>query len=164
MRTVTLALATFFIDIVTKRWALQGLVPGETLHMLHGVVPLTLAFNTGIAFGIQLGGIGGGALLVMSAGVLVGLGWLYIRARPGDPYRLAGIALVAGGAAGNLVDRVRWTRGVVDFIGPIDLGVFLFPIFNVADVSITLGALLVAASLGWEERFEEEEAGATVTS
>jgi lipoprotein signal peptidase len=72
---------------------------------------------------------------------------------------LAGAAASAVGgrrptAAGNLYDRVRWERGVVDFIGPIDLGLWNFPIFNVADMAITCGAVLLAVSFWFEEQAE----------
>ncbi len=158
LRLATVAAAVFAADVLSKQWALASLPPGHTVRALGGLVPLTLAFNTGIAFGIRVR-LGPVLLVVLTLGVLVALAWLFSRARRGDPYRMPGIALVAGGAAGNLFDRVRWAHGVIDFIGPLDLGVFLFPIFNVADMSITFGALLVAASIGWEERVDEEIAG-----
>ncbi len=61
---------------------------------------------------------------------------------------------MVSGAVGNLYDRVRWDRGVVDFLGPIDLGLWDFPIFNVADMAITCGAVLLAISFWLEEREE----------
>jgi signal peptidase II len=64
------------------------------------------------------------------------------------------------GAVGNLYDRLRWSRGVVDFIGPVDLGFADFPIFNVADIGITVRAVLLAISFWLEER-EERRAAAT---
>ena len=64
---------------------------------------------------------------------------------------------MVSGAIGNLYDRVRWDRGVVDFIGPIDLGLWDFPIFNVADTAITCGAILLAISF-WLEEHEAEGA------
>jgi signal peptidase II len=59
---------------------------------------------------------------------------------------------------GNLYDRVRWNRGVVDFLGPIDLGFWDFPIFNVADMAITCGAVLLAISFWFEEQEERRVA------
>ena len=55
----------------------------------------------------------------------------------------AATALVAGGAVGNLIDRVRWSRGVVDFID-VGVGSSRFWIFNVADAGVTVGAVLLA--------------------
>jgi signal peptidase II len=61
------------------------------------------------------------------------------------------------GALGNLIDRVRWNKGVVDFIGPIDLGFMDWPIFNVADMAISCGAVALAISFWMEEATEKKE-------
>ena len=61
------------------------------------------------------------------------------------------LSLVFSGALGNLIDRVRWNRGVVDFIGPINLGFMDWPIFNVADMAISCGAVALALSFWTEE-------------
>lgn len=60
------------------------------------------------------------------------------------------VPAIAGGALGNLVDRLRWDRGVVDFLGPFDLGFMVWPIFNVADMAISCGTALLVLSL-WRE-------------
>ncbi|MGH7480580.1 MAG: signal peptidase II [Longimicrobiales bacterium] len=153
----------FVLDLVSKRWALAALDHGETIHLLGGILPVTLAFNTGMVFGITVRGVGRGAVLAVTIVILALLVTLLRRGHRADPYRSWGVGLAAGGAMGNLFDRLRWTRGVVDFLGPIDLGFMLWPIFNLADVAIVTGALLVAASFGWEERVAEE-GGADVTS
>ena len=62
--------------------------------------------------------------------------------------------LVMAGALGNLYDRIFIAEGVVDFIGPLNLGFWHFPIFNFADISITCGAILLAISFWQEERME----------
>jgi signal peptidase II len=74
-----------------------------------------------------------------------------MRAERNDWLRLLSIELVAAGALGNLIDRVRWDAGVVDFIGPINLGFMHWPIFNIADMAITMGAVLLGISLWREE-------------
>jgi signal peptidase II len=63
--------------------------------------------------------------------------------------RLTAIALIVGGALGNLVDRVRHEHGVVDFVD-IGVGAVRWPVFNVADVAVTAGAVVLALSL-WRE-------------
>lgn len=151
-----LALAAITIvvvaDIVTKRWALDVLSHGATVEGLGGV-PLTLAYNTGIAFGLDVPSTARWLLIVASVVVVIMLGGLFLRARPDDWPRLTSISLVTAGAIGNLVDRVRWDAGVVDFIGPIDLGFMHWPIFNVADMAITVGAISLGISL-WREDAE----------
>jgi signal peptidase II len=137
-------------DVVTKRWALDTLAHGSTAYGLAGV-PLTLAFNTGIAFGLDIPSAGRWILIAASIFVVVMLAGMYHTASKQDFVRLTALSLVAAGALGNLVDRVRWDRGVVDFIGPIDLGFMHWPIFNVADMAITTGAILLGLSLWREE-------------
>jgi signal peptidase II len=61
------------------------------------------------------------------------------------------------------VDRVRHTQGVVDFIGPLDLGFMHWPIFNVADMAITVGAILLGISL-WREETEPQKAAVVLES
>jgi signal peptidase II len=72
-------------------------------------------------------------------------------ARAGDRTRIVALALAFGGAAGNLLDRIRSPQGVVDFID-IGLGDVRFWTFNVADSAVTIGALALAWSLSREER------------
>ena len=144
-------------DILTKRWALWALGGGERIDLFGGLVPLTLAFNKGAAFSIHLGAASRWIFLALSLVALWVLAALYRAAQPGDRLRLWAVSLVMAGALGNLVDRVRWSRGVVDFIGPIDLGFMLWPVFNVADMAITCGGVLLVISL-WQEGREAKEA------
>ena len=83
----------------------------------------------------------------------VARGPIQAGARPRFPANRVNLARVSG-AIGNLWDRVRWDRGVIDFIGPINLGFWDFPIFNVADMAITCGAVLLAISFWLEEHME----------
>jgi signal peptidase II len=140
-----------FADIATKRWALGTLYHGHIVDGLGGLVPMTLAYNRGIAFGLPLPDAGRWLIIIATIVVLYVLSNLFLRAERGDWLRLLSIELVAAGAIGNLIDRVRWDRGVVDFIGPIDLGFMHWPIFNIADMAITTGAILLAISLWREE-------------
>lgn len=139
------------LDIISKRWALSALGDGYTSYLLGGLIPVTLTYNRGVAFGLSVGGsrwiIIVGTVLVMCALVV-----LLRQARAADRLRVASIAAVMAGALGNLYDRLRWERGVVDFIGPFNLGFAHFPIFNVADMAITIGAAALAMSLWMEER------------
>ncbi len=139
-------------DIVTKRWALQALADGNRIDVLGGLVPLTLAFNQGAAFGIEIGNDPRMFFIPITIIALVLLGMLLVQAGDDDNLRIYSVSLVIAGAMGNLIDRVRWDRGVVDFIGPIDLGFMDWPIFNVADMAISCGAVMLAISFWLEER------------
>ena len=149
-------------DLITKRWALEALDGRVQEEILGGLVPLTLAFNKGAAFGIRIGDDSRWLFVPVTLVALVLLAVLYRQAADRDLLRIVAISLVVSGAIGNLWDRVKWDRGVVDFIGPIDLGFWDFPIFNVADSAITCGAVLLAISFWLEERQIEREAALAV--
>lgn len=151
------------LDVVTKRWALEALVT-QSRELFGGLVPLTLAFNKGAAFGMRIGEDSRWFFIPVTIVALVLLGILYKQAEERDLLRIGAIALVVSGAVGNLYDRVRWDRGVVDFLGPIDLGFWHFPIFNVADMAITCGAILLAISFWMEEQEERAREAAVAAS
>ena len=146
------------LDLVTKGWALSALEGGRRMETLFGTVPLTLAFNRGAAFGLSLGNDPRWFFIPSTMLALVLLLVLLKQAGARDWLRVISVSLVISGALGNLYDRVRWDRGVVDFIGPIDLGVMLWPIFNVADMAISCGAVLLALSFWLEDRDERSMA------
>ena len=145
------------LDVVTKRWALDALAY-ERGELFGGLVPLTLAYNKGAAFGMRIGDDSRWFFVPVTIIALILLGVLFRQAARRDFLRIGSISLVVSGAVGNLYDRVRWDRGVVDFLGPIDLGFWDFPIFNVADMAITTGAILLAISFWLEEQQERATA------
>ena len=151
------------MDLVTKRWALDALAV-ERGEALGGLVPLTLAFNKGAAFGIRIGDDSRWFFVPVTIIALGLLATLFRQAAHGDHLRVVSISLIVSGAIGNLWDRVRWDRGVVDFIGPIDLGFWDFPIFNVADMAITCGAILLAISFWFEEQEDRSSSAASVAT
>lgn len=153
------------LDVVTKRWALGALEGVRGAELFGGLVPLTLAFNKGAAFGMRIGDDSRWFFVPVTVVALILLAVLYRQAAERDFLRIGSIAFVVSGAVGNLYDRVRWDLGVVDFLGPIDLGFWDFPIFNVADMAITCGAILLAVSFWFEERQEQaREAEGTPTA
>ena len=160
------AAAVIVADFITKLLAEHFLVPRYVPHRVIGeVVRFTLAYNPGAAFSMSLGEYSRwifGAFAVVALFVL----WRLYRmtgagARAGDRLRVLALGLAFGGAAGNLVDRIRSPQGVVDFI---DIGVrdVRFWTFNVADSAVTVGAILLAWSLSREER--ESTAARTAAS
>lgn len=152
--------AVLALDWVTKRWALEALPPGTSREWLGGLMPLTLAFNKGAAFGLSLGDDSRWFFVPITFVALGLIASLYRQAEEDDLLRIVALALIVAGALGNLWDRVRWDRGVVDFLGPVDLGFWDFPIFNVADVAISVGAVLLAVSFWQEERRHAAETAA----
>lgn len=134
-------------DCATKRAAVEHLSPAHVPHALVGdVVRLTLAYNRGAAMSLPVGGGARPLLILATLGVLLVLASFYRRAAANDRVLVAATALLVGGALGNLVDRVRWSGGVIDFID-VGLGAHRFWIFNVADVGVTIGATMLALAL-----------------
>jgi signal peptidase II len=123
------------VDQLTKHWAVNELADGRTIHVVW-TLQLNLAFNSGMAFSRASGF--GPVIAVVATLVIV---WLLASLRGGSSWLGAfGMGCVIGGAAGNLIDRLfrdeAWLRGsVVDFID-----FQWFPIFNVADIAINVGA------------------------
>ena len=144
------------LDRMTKEWAETSL-GARRIELLDGLVPLTLAHNRGAAFGIQLGSNPRLFFIPITILALILLGALLVQAGKRDYLRVLSLSLVIAGALGNLYDRVTNALGVVDFIGPINLGFMYWPIFNVADMAITTGAVLLALSFWMEERVGETE-------
>ena len=129
----SVAIGAIVADQATKALIRAWLAEGETWPAGFELIHLSHVENTGAAFGILQGA---GPLLVISSivGVVVVLVLLY-TAPAGDRLYTAALALVLGGAVGNLIDRVL--RGeVTDFIDPTH-----YPAFNLADSSIVVGVI-----------------------
>ena len=149
--------AVLVVDRLTKWWA-EAVLPGNPREILGGLLPLTLAYNTGAAFGLSVGDDSRWLFIPVTFVALVLLVLLYRQSEDADRVRHVSLSLILAGALGNLYDRIFYPRGVVDFFGPVDLGFWHFPIFNVADISITCGAILLAVSFWQEERREKARA------
>ena len=147
-----LLLAVLALDVTTKSLAVAHLVPEYVPHeMLGDWVQLTLAYNPGASFGIGAGPYSRVIFIALAAFALVILGQLYRATARDDGARAAALGLVSAGAFGNMIDRLRSSRGVVDFID-LGIGDARFYTFNIADVAITVGALMLARILWQEER------------
>jgi signal peptidase II len=125
------------LDQATKAWAVHGLRPDAAVPVVGSWLSLTLVRNRGMAFSLWPGhALGLVAVAAAVAALALGLG-PRLSSRGG---RL-GAALVAGGAVGNALDR--WLHGfVVDFIR-----LPLWPVFNLADLGVTVGGLILVVSL-----------------
>jgi signal peptidase II len=143
------ALAVVVSDFVTKLLAEGLLARRLPLAVIGEWVQLRLVYNRGAAFGLDLGEYSRWIFFGLAVLALIVLGSMVRSTRAGDRFRLLALALVCGGAAGNLVDRIRSARGVVDFVD-IGIGDWRWPTFNVADSAITVGAIALALTL-WQE-------------
>ena len=133
------AFGVVVLDVITKQLAEVYLFPPHQPHRIIGnVVRFTLAWNPGAAFSMSLGSasryiFGGFAVIALYV-----LWRLYRDCKPGERLKTAALGLAWGGAAGNLIDRIRSPLGVVDFID-IGIGSHRFWTFNIADLAVTLG-------------------------
>ncbi|HUG41816.1 MAG TPA: signal peptidase II [Longimicrobiales bacterium] len=144
-----LLLGLLVADCGSKRIAEGNLLPHMPQEVVGEVVRFTLAYNPGAAFGMHFGDSSRVIFTGLTLVALVALGLMYRSTPPEQRAQIVALALVAGGALGNLVDRVRGAPGVVDFID-VGVGSARFWTFNVADAGITVGALLLALTL-WNE-------------
>jgi signal peptidase II len=142
------------LDVITKYIVERSLTLYHPVPVLGDFFRLTYIYNRGAAFGLSLGEYSRHFFLVLTVIALVVLFLWFRSTLASDRLRLFAIASVTGGAIGNLIDRVRHEHGVVDFLD-FGLGNLRWPVFNVADIAVTVGALLLAVSL-WKE---EAEAG-----
>ena len=139
---------TVIADRVTKVIA-ERMLDTHGVSVLGDIVQFRLVHNQGAAFGLELGSW---QRWIFFAIALIAIVWLYSAARQApasDRLRQFAVAFVAGGAAGNAIDRLLSARGVVDYID-VGAGSLRWPTFNVADIAVTCGAVALALSL-WRE-------------
>lgn len=145
------------LDVATKLMVQRTFRLYQQVDVIGDYLRLTYIHNPGAAFGIQLGAYSRVIFLILSLIALIALAAMYWATPAKDRVRLASIALICGGAIGNLIDRVRSEAGVVDFL---DVGIadLRWPVFNVADIAVTTGAIFLALSL-WREDQDEPRRG-----
>jgi len=149
-------------DVVTKAIAVKTLdVPRVPREVIGDWLRFTLVYNPGAAFGLHVGEHSRWVFMALTVIALGILGRLYLNTREGDMPRSVALALVCAGALGNLIDRVRSGRGVVDFID-IGVGATRWPTFNVADMAVSTGAVLLAWVLWYQDQQESAMAAAPV--
>lgn len=131
------------LDRATKLWAVKALGAGATIPVIP-FFDLVYVENTGAAFGMGRGA--GKVLTAVSIGLVLGLQYLRRKWPKDDPWLQWGALLVTTGAVGNLYDRFAYGY-VVDF-----LHLHHWPVFNVADSCISVGACLLAWGLREEPK------------
>jgi signal peptidase II len=141
----SVALLVLVSDAITKHLADSRL----TFHMPHEVIGeffrFTLSYNRGAAFGMTILGSSRWIYVGLTVVILATLWGMYRDAEANDRWQGLALGLIVGGALGNLYDRLRWTRGVVDFID-VGIGDTRFWTFNIADSGISVGAALMVLS------------------
>lgn len=137
---VLIAATVVFADQLTKAIVLNNLPLYQSLTIIPGLFDITHIHNPGGAFGFLAGSGAGVRKLVfvfVSLMALVLIFWFYLKTPSTHRFLAAGFAMIFGGAAGNLIDRIR-LGAVVDFLD-VYVGSYHWPAFNVADSAIVIG-------------------------
>lgn len=153
------AVIGFALDILTKRWAVATISAGEQVRVLGDVLSFVLVYNKGGIFGLDprrlVPNLPVDLFFYAFSVVAIVIVTVYYRAMASrDTFARWGLALVMPGALGNLFDRIVHPElGVVDFI-MVDLRVppaDPWPVFNFADIYLTVGVLMILAGVAREE-------------
>ena len=141
------------LDQGTKLWALASLKPIHNMTLVEGFMDLTFVENRGVAFGMFSGQRW--FILLLTGIIAVGLIWFYVtmpKKKEYFPLRVS-LVLVLSGAIGNIIDRLF--RGyVVDFF---EFTFFEWPVFNVADIYVVVGVILLALMIIFVVKDEDLE-------
>jgi signal peptidase II len=144
LRWVWLSLAIVFLDRATKAWIESQTANSWRREVIHNFFYLVHSSNPGIAFSFLANSsspflrIG---LIVGAIAIIAVIAWLLIASKQLSTLSAVGLAMVLGGATGNVTDRILH-GAVTDFIELI-FGSYHYPAFNVADSAITVGAILL---------------------
>ena len=150
---LVLALAVLAADLVTKQIMLGWIFEPPRRVAVLPFLDFVPVWNPGISFGMLAnGGIAVTVMLTLLAFAVAG--WMLWKAPGFQPMERLGAGLIAGGAIGNAIDRIRFGK-VVDFID-VYVQTWHWPAFNIADAGITIGALLWIGSLFLERETESQ--------
>jgi signal peptidase II len=144
LRWLWLTLAIVLLDRATKAWFEARTVEGWRHELIHNFIYLVHSRNPGIAFGVLADSASTITRIILIAGslaVIAILAWLLVTGKIVTAMGNAGLALLLGGAAGNVSDRI-FHGAVTDFF-ELWFGTYHYPAFNVADSAITIGAALI---------------------
>lgn len=154
---LAMAAAVFFIDQMTKAWAIRKLRYGTDIIVIPNFLNFSYAENTGVAFS-QLNDHGdagrwGLSAVAIVAGVLV-LFYFWRIPRANDRV-LGALALLLSGIVGNVTDRLR-LGFVIDFID-VQFGAWHYPTFNIADAAICTGAVILMIDVFFNKKYQKTE-------
>lgn len=125
---------------------------GKPHPILGDSLRLTYIENPGMAFGIEVGGQAFFSIFAFIATIII---FVYILRTKGErPALRVSLALIFGGAVGNLIDRLLYGK-VVDFI-EVSFGSFRWPIFNMADIAVSVGMIVLITLLLFDRDLKDE--------
>jgi signal peptidase II len=151
-----LSVVVIVLDQYTKHYIVQHLVYAENI-VVHPMLNITRLHNTGAAFSFLADASGWQHWLFIGMGVVVAIAILvWMRFLHRQPWLAAALALMLGGALGNVIDRVRFGY-VIDFIH-VHYEQLFWPAFNVADSALSVGAVMLVVESFLSRRREERAA------
>jgi signal peptidase II len=157
----TTAAVVILFDFITKLVAESALLHTPAVAVFGDWFQLRLVYNQGAAFGLHVGPYSRWIFFTVALVAVFVLARMSRSSPIGDRFRQLALGLVAGGAVGNLIDRIRSARGVVDFLD-VGVGALRWPTFNVADIAVSCGAIALAISLWREDARRPEPESASV--
>ena len=144
---IILSIIFLVIDQISKILIIKLLEPNEVITIIKNFFYIIYTNNTGAAFSILLGKR---IFLIVVAILIIGILLYYIKKNKVDgKLNIIAFSLIIGGSLGNLIDRIviGYVRDFIDFV----IFNYNFPIFNIADIAITIGVALVILEVGIEE-------------
>ena len=135
-------------DQLTKYCVRDTMFLGQSMPLLGNIVKFTYVENPGIAFGIRV--THGWLFTILSAVASVGIICYLVRQWKASGWIKSSLALILGGAIGNLIDRLRFAR-VADFVD-VGFGNVRWPVFNVADAAVVIGMFMLFITLYIHEK------------
>lgn len=144
-----IVLVGIILDRITKIWALRSLATGNDITVIKNLFAFSYLENRGAAFGIFQNRVL--PLAIMTSLVIVGMVYYLVKYKPVSKLLRYSLALIIAGALGNLIDRLAY-RFVVDFILLHYKDVYYYPTFNVADMFVVVGTILLAICILKDEK------------
>jgi len=132
-----IVIAVLILDQLSKILALKYLVPIKDIPIINNIFHLTYVENRGAAFGLFQNQK---LFFIITTLLVLGFIWFYAHHNRLPKMMIYGFSLIAGGAIGNLIDRIR-LGFVVDYFNATIIN---FPVFNIADSAVVIGAILVS--------------------
>lgn len=151
LKLLSWSLIVVLLDQVTKFGVSNSMNQGESIGVWGNILRITYIKNPGMAFGIQIGNKLFFTIFALIASIVI-LIYLF-RLKPEHFLPRLALASILGGAIGNLIDRFVSGK-VIDFI---DIRIIRWPIFNVADIAVTIGMILLIAYVIFDNKNMESE-------
>lgn len=155
MKRLWITAIALLVDLSTKWLVTSRFELWDSVDVLGDFFRLTYIQNPGAVFGIRLGS--GTVHLVLSLIAMAAVVSMLVKTPPEDRWGGTGLALVLGGALGNILDRLRYGV-VIDFLD-VGIGDVRWYVFNVADACVSVGVILLLIGYGFEKRDEDAPSG-----